>query len=126
VTEVKPDRGRDTSPELTEVRTVLSRAEDARLTLWHYQTGQLKHGGRWVPGFNDDLPRLVDPDPPDPEIAEMIEALDQAITLLDRWRRTGRARRKPRCALHTTLPAPVVGCPCVTCTLERDRSAGQG
>lgn len=84
-------RGRDTSEELAEVRTVLSRAEDARCTLWRWQTGQLgRRGGRWEFGTGGPAVYVGGGYEPDPDVAEMIEALDAAIVSLNRWRRTGR------------------------------------
>jgi hypothetical protein len=62
------DRGRDTSIELSEVRTVLSRAEHA---LWVVE-GTRPYAGR------------------DPDSPEITAALQEVIGLLDRWRRTGR------------------------------------
>lgn len=92
------DRGRDVSNELTEIRTVLSRAEDARRTLWRYQAGEIgSREGHWGPDpegsryakWFDDGPYRQDPD-----VAEMIDALDDVIYRLERWRRTGRAKKK--------------------------------
>lgn len=77
------DRGRDVTTALTEVRTVLSRAETARKILdepteYHHRSDS--------PGRIDfDRPKHADPD-----VAEMRDALDEAIRLLTRWRRTGR------------------------------------
>ena len=91
------DRGRDVSAELTEVRTVLSRAEDARRTLWLYQQGEI--GGRRGHWNYDVQPAVWVDDGPyqqDPDVAEMIEALDETILRLQRWRRTGRAPKPPR------------------------------
>lgn len=62
------DRGRDTSRELTEVRTVLSRAETA-LEYLHMLRDR---------GFKD------------PDAAEMRVALFEVVEKLSRWRRTGR------------------------------------
>lgn len=73
-------RGRETSNALTEVRTVLSRAEHAR-------------------GRIDGRSESSDPeqywlrDAEDPDAAEMRAALDAVIGLLDKWRRTGRPAR---------------------------------
>lgn len=99
------DRGRDTSSELTEVRTVLSRAIEARLTLWRFQTRQFgQRGGRW--DYSLDPPQYVGgTTDPDPDVDDMIEALDAAIVSLLRWRRTGRARKPPR--LTRILPYSV-------------------
>lgn len=62
-------RGRDTTPELAEVRSVLTRAETARDRL-------------------DDLTGEADPD-----AREMRIALDEVVELLDPWRRTGAPKR---------------------------------
>lgn len=89
------DRGRDVSPELAEVRTVLSRAEDARLTLWLYQVGELSYGGTMA--YTEAGPVYTPLDREgarDPELAEMVEALDEVIVRLERWRRTGRTKKK--------------------------------
>ena len=86
------DRGRDTSEELTEIRTVLSRAEDARRTLWRYQQEEISRAGHW--DFAQDPPVYVtDSTDPDPDIDDMIRALDTAILALDRWRRTSRPKK---------------------------------
>jgi hypothetical protein len=72
------DRAHDTSKALTEVRTVLSRAESAIDRL----------------GYLVEM-RTVDPQflPGDPYEDDMIKALDSVVFLLDRWRRAG---KKPR------------------------------
>lgn len=62
------DRGRETSRALTEVRTVLSRAETARAYLEGTRCRDLDQGA-------------------------MVTALDEVVRLLARWRRTGRPRR---------------------------------
>lgn len=81
------DRGRDTSSELVEVRTVLGRAENAIATLTKYRDRELyrprptRHpAGR---GFVDDRT-------PDPDVEDMIAELEQVVSRLSRWRRTGR------------------------------------
>lgn len=63
------DRGRDTSYELVQVRTVLSRAETAIEDMANYYI-------RYGDGDQDRL--------------EMERALKEVVRLLDRWRRTGR------------------------------------
>lgn len=70
-----PTRGTDVSRELTEVRTVLSRAETAYNTLQHY-----RNRGTWN-SVND------------PEINEMMIALMLVVRMLRRWRRTGRTKQ---------------------------------
>ena len=91
------DRGHDTSDELTEVRTVLSRAENARDRIAMYIRNETDHqcgerGGRWdcattppvyVGGTYDA----------DPDAVEMVDALTELIDRLARWRRTGRAAK---------------------------------
>lgn len=66
------DRGRDTSVELTEVRTVLSRAESAMVAV---------RRGPWR-------------GEPDPEAGEMLAALERVVAELARWRRTGRPLKR--------------------------------
>lgn len=78
-------RGRETSSELTEVRTVLSRAEDAARTLERYRA-QGNHGYVW--------PERTVEIPLDPDIEEMIHALQVVSATLDRWRRTGRTVKR--------------------------------
>jgi hypothetical protein len=92
---VTADRNRVTSVELTEVRTVLSRAETARDTLAYWLANEtsrkVARGGRW--DFEATPPAWVDATyDADPDTAEMLAALDQAIALLDRWRRKGRTK----------------------------------
>jgi hypothetical protein len=89
------DRGRDVSSELTEVRTVLSRAENARRTLWRYQAGELSYGGRY--DFSVQPARYVPyvrAEAQDPDLQEMIDALDDVIYRPERWRRTGRTKKE--------------------------------
>lgn len=66
------DRGRDTSWELVEVRTVLSRAETAIESIGR---GPFRMG-------------------PDPEKDEMLYALATVVETLKRWRRTGRPLKR--------------------------------
>jgi hypothetical protein len=80
------DRGRDATKALTEVRTVLSRAETARKRLdwpteWHRLDPPVL--GRTI---DFDRAKFEDPD-----AAEMRAALDQVIDLLSRWRKTGKS-----------------------------------
>lgn len=71
------DRGRDTSYELTQVRTVLSRAEtaiskiEAQPDCWLVQQGL----------------ETVDPDR-----EQMMTALAGVVSLLGQWARTGRSK----------------------------------
>lgn len=73
------DRGRDTSDELTEVRTVLSRAESALHRFAFLRSAREQWGGLYP---------VTDPDE-----QEMEAALNEVVSLLDRWRRTGRSHR---------------------------------
>ncbi|MET8278379.1 hypothetical protein [Micromonospora sp. NPDC005174] len=78
-------RGRDASKALTEVRTVLSRAETARARLDQPTEYQLCD----EPRDKDDID-FAKPKVDDPDAQAMRDALDQAIGLLDRWRKTGK------------------------------------
>ncbi|MFF4409748.1 hypothetical protein [Streptomyces sp. NPDC001404] len=80
----KPARGRDASSTLTEVRTVLSRAESAlhdRPTEHLYQPdgrGLLRdEHGQWATAY-------------DPDHEQIQKALQAVVALLSPWRRTGR------------------------------------
>ncbi|MBM0201895.1 hypothetical protein JNW90_01330 [Micromonospora sp. STR1s_5] len=76
-------RGREASRALTQVRTVLSRAETARKTLdgpTEYHTSTGPSGIDFARGKYED-----------PDAADMRAALDQVVELLSRWRKTGRA-----------------------------------
>lgn len=79
-------RGRETSNALTEIRTVLSRAESARTTL-------VRGGGSEWPEVDGrtlySAGRVQDRDHD-----EMVAALDDVIARLDRWRRVGRPLRE--------------------------------
>lgn len=89
-----PDRGRDVSQALTEVRTVLSRAETARRDLIQMSYAGNRPGFRWDKETGEtfwDLPPTGEA--PDPDTEAMVEALDEVIRLLARWRKTGRTRR---------------------------------
>lgn len=94
------DRSREAGEALTEVRTVLSRAETALKTL----TGQIpleRHrnpmppptvGGMvdaGEPPVDDTRPRPFD----DPDLTIMLDTLRQVIALLGPWRRAGRTVR---------------------------------
>jgi len=89
------ERGQDTSSELTEVRTVLSRAENAletverRIVRGDYRTD-------WGHGYCEDRQTCTDEahwHRTDPDAQDMAEALANVVRLLDRWRRTGATRR---------------------------------
>lgn len=87
----EPRRGRDVSEELTEVRTVLSRAINARDTLRHWRDGDYgPRGGRWN---QETQTRVGGSVLPDVDVNEMINAMEGVIILLERWRRTGRPRK---------------------------------
>lgn len=82
----RTDRGRDASRALTEIRTVLSRAQTARQLLDRPTEYQLHTAPRDSRDIDFSLPQVEDPD-----ADAMRDALDQAIELLSRWQRTGRA-----------------------------------
>lgn len=94
------DRSRDVSDALTEVRTVLRRAESAmdRLIYLSYRgnQGTLRHTGR---SYNDPLPQWEYDGPPtgeepDPDTEDMYLALERVIHELDRWRRAGKRKKR--------------------------------
>jgi hypothetical protein len=70
-------RGQDVSLELTEIRTVCSRAETAFQRLTNLKSGSDRYY----------LPH-------DPEIDEMLNALSRVVTELKQWQKTGRVQRK--------------------------------
>lgn len=72
------DRGRETGVALTEIRTVLSRAETARSTILNIDESRV---------FPKAYPSMFDPDRD-----EMVQALDDFIAAAGRWARTGRTR----------------------------------
>lgn len=75
------DRRKDTSTELSEVRTVLSRAETALDVLERYAEREFVWWDNKTPLVHD------------PEDREIIEALQQVVRILDRFR-SGRSRRR--------------------------------
>jgi hypothetical protein len=77
------DRGRDVSQELTEVRTVLSRAETAIQNLHHMQANHIEFDPRY--GGNQGF---------DPDVDDMLSALNVCVELLNRWRKTGPTQRR--------------------------------
>lgn len=88
------DRGRDVSQALTEVRTVLTRAETARADLIELSYAGNRPGYRWDRETREthcDLPPSGEA--PDPDTEDMVAALDGVIASLARWRKTGRPRR---------------------------------
>jgi hypothetical protein len=94
------DRGRDVSDALTEVRTVLSRAETAMDTLlWHSYRGNLPTmrtfdtpEGPYKRGYALDGPPSGKA--PDPDVEDMFYALERTVRDLARWRKSG--KRKTR------------------------------
>jgi KaiC/GvpD/RAD55 family RecA-like ATPase len=71
------DRSRDTSDELTEVRTVLNRARTAIKGVKYHQDRALNDS--WKPqGWE-----------PDPDAREMLRALEEVVRLLSPWQRAG-------------------------------------
>lgn len=85
------DRGRDVSEELSEVRTVLGRAESALSSLRGYRAMETAHK-YYVTEEGWGATRVV-PYEHDPDTDEMIERLDEVVTLLSPWRRTGRKKK---------------------------------
>jgi hypothetical protein len=92
---VQYQRGRDTSDELTEVRTVLSRAETAIQLLERQQHRAGTRAPDWVTqarhfyGLSADGCWEADPD-----LADMLDALRETVRRLDKYRRTGTTRRR--------------------------------
>lgn len=76
-------RGNDVSQELTEVRTVLSRAETAIVYLTRMQANPCEVDKRY--GGNAGF---------DPDIGEMLTSLRLTVALLRRWRKTGATKRR--------------------------------
>jgi hypothetical protein len=95
-------RGRDTSSALTEIRTVLGRAESARSRIIHWPESQPGHyvetGEVRIDGAGREYrpTEFVASGPPafDPDRDEMVAALDEIIEKLSRWARTGRPVKK--------------------------------
>jgi hypothetical protein len=82
------ERGRDVSQELTEVRTVLSRAESAKAKIESYRANPR------ITGVSEDDHRYGGNEGFDPDGAEMIQDLDRVICFLDKWRKTGTTKRR--------------------------------
>lgn len=74
------DRRRDTSCELTEVRTVHSRAKTALKTV-RDRPAYLERM------FKEYGPASWRPHDADPDNADMVAALEQVVVLLERWSR---------------------------------------
>lgn len=88
------DRGQDSTNALTEIRTVLSRAETALLSLERERARAGTPLDDWQLKYAD--PRTVDEDNrfiPDPDIEDMINSLNDTVRRLDKYRRTGRTKR---------------------------------
>jgi hypothetical protein len=64
------------------------------MTLWLYQQRLYSRAGHWDYDA-EPMHYVVESTDPDPDIDDMIEALDAAIVGLLRWRRTGR-NKSPR------------------------------
>lgn len=75
------DRGQDTSSELSEVRTVHSRAANALEWMERYAERDVQWDGKT-------------PTKHDPEDREMIAALQEVVRILEPWKRTRKARRR--------------------------------
>lgn len=84
------DRGNETSRALTEVRTVLSRAETAADML---AAGPSEYSGEYVDREDGSGKKWVAHRYEDPEQEEMLEALQKAVALLSPWRRVSGRRR---------------------------------
>lgn len=93
------------SRELTEVRTVLSRAETALGALVELSYRGNEKRGHYVPKptTEPDGPRIrwhldgyLPPSghAPDPDVEDMHAALEQVVALLARWRKAGKTRRR--------------------------------
>lgn len=85
------DRGRDVSDELTEVRTVLSRAESGldRINWCENRRGE-EQIVRWdfPEGVSGGVP-VYEPYEPDQDNADMALALQDVVKILERWRKHG-------------------------------------
>lgn len=82
------DRSRDVGLALTEIRTVLSRARNARETLLSRRMEWEGRKWEWIDGEHV----MVNPGQPDPDIPDMVEVLDNFIAAAERWERKGRKR----------------------------------
>lgn len=87
------DRRKDTSRALTEVRTVLSRAETALDALAH----DLARKGeevivRWERKPEGGMRPVYGTYEPDPEVALMISAMEGVVLSLERWRGSRKSR----------------------------------
>lgn len=91
------DRGNETSRELTEVRTVLTRAETALISV-ERSVAVGDYHQTWKKCFddpdtctNEDHWHRMDPEAPD-----IARALAEVVASLDRWRRTGQTSKSGR------------------------------
>jgi hypothetical protein len=86
-----PDRGRHAGHALTEVRTVLSRAQTALQRLEDH--GPLEYppltGNPVLDGYRTRSDGRFD----DPDLEDMIQILKITVGMLKRWERTGKATR---------------------------------
>lgn len=88
-------RGNDTSYELTEARTVLSRAETALLLLERHRARDGRSLDQWEINvqlrdgtFTDGLFHA------DPDTNAIITILEETVRQLDKYRRTGKTKRR--------------------------------
>lgn len=82
------DRGAEKSYALTEVRTVLSRAETA-IKLLESGPTEWRYDVEWIDGERHSE-RITEYDP---DHKDMIFALRAVVAQLERWRRTGKGKR---------------------------------
>jgi hypothetical protein len=96
------DRSRDVSYALTEVRTVLSRAEtamEALVRLSYRGNRPTTYGVRVPYGDNNTCMEWHYDGPPsgeapDPDTEDMYYALERAVRDLARWRRAGKGKTR--------------------------------
>ena len=97
------DRSCEVSEALTEVRTVLSRAESAmdRLIYLSYR-GNERHDKAELRTFSSGLEQWMPTgelkdapgETPDPDTEDMYLALDRVVHELDRWRKAGKRKKR--------------------------------
>jgi hypothetical protein len=96
------DRSRDVSDALTEVRTVLSRAEtamDALVRLSYRGNRPTAYGVRVPCGDNNTRMEWHYDGPPsgeapDPDVEDMYYALERTVRDLARWRKAGKGKTR--------------------------------
>lgn len=89
------ERGNETTQALTEVRTVLSRAETALVSLERERASEGTPLSSWQLRFPDEYDTHGDGlQHADPDIDDMIDALNETVKRLDKYRRTGKTRRR--------------------------------